>query len=288
MGRIEDAIEKLQSTRRTGTHRVVDPIARLADRQATQEHAYRGRLVQVDSAALQRNGLLALDVEMRRIAEEYRAIKRRLLANATPENAELAPMGNLVMVGSALSGEGKTFTCVNLSLSIAREKDWDVILVDGDCSKPHLTRLFAAEKEPGLLDLIRDSSLSVDAVVMPTNLPGLSILPTGTRDQHAAELLASSRMHELCKAVSSADPRRLVIFDSSPLLLATEAQILASQMGQIALVVRANSTSQQDLLTALEQLDPAKPIGAILNQQAARLSVADGSYGYGYGYGDDE
>jgi exopolysaccharide/PEP-CTERM locus tyrosine autokinase len=210
-----------------------------------------------------------------------------LLAIADPAQRSVLPLGNLVMVASALSGEGKTFTCVNLCLSIARERDWNVVLIDADSSKPHLTRLFSAEGERGLMDLLRDPELLFDDLVMPTDIAGLSLLPAGSHDAEASELLASRRMNELCMNMSSADPHRMIVFDSSPLLLTTEAVVLASQVGQVVMVVRANSTPQQAVRAALEKLDPEKAINCVLNQTSGSdLTESYGYYGNYGAYGD--
>ena len=276
MSRIEEALQKLQS--RSARPGASPPPTRLATLEPRQ-HAYAGRRIIVDPAQLRANGLLALDSEERQLAEQYRTIKRPLLRNADPSLDPPLPRANLVMVASALSGEGKTFTCVNLCLSIARERDWTVVLVDGDCSKPHLTRLFAAESEPGLIDLLRDPALSFDSLVMPTDIPGLSLLPAGSRDLRASELLSSKRMDEFCSALSAGDAARIVVFDSSPLLLTTEAPALAANVGQIAVVVSANETRREAVMAAIEKLDPEKAIACILNRHAE-----SGGHGEGYGY----
>ena len=278
MSRIEEVLEKLQA--RSSRPPASAPV-RLATVE-TRQHAYAGRRIVLDPWQLKLNGLLALDDEERRLAEQYRTIKRPLLRNADP-SVDTMMRGNLIMVASALPGEGKTFTCVNLCLSIARERDWTVVLVDGDCAKPHLTRLFGAEGEPGLIDLLRDPALSFDSLVMPTDVPGLSLLPAGSRDPRASELLASKRMDELCTALAAADRTRIVVIDSSPLLLTTEAAALAAHVGQIAVVVRANDTPRDAVLAAIQKLDRAKAIACILNRNA---EAADSpSYGY-YGYGE--
>jgi Mrp family chromosome partitioning ATPase len=186
------------------------------------------------------------------------------------------------MIASALSGEGKTFTCMNLCLSIAREKDWDVVLVDGDCTKPHLTKLFGAEDELGLLDLLRDPALRFDSLVMPTNLPGFSFLPAGKADEQAAELLASARMSGLCTELSSGERHRVIVFDSAPLLLTAESTALASQVGQIVLVVHANRTPQHAVLQARDKLDESKAISVLLNQGDADRHL--GTYGGYHSY----
>jgi len=279
MTHIEEALQKLQRAQRPVTGSAAQP--RLATTIA-KEPGYGGHRIVVDTAQLRANGLLAPDAEERRLAEQYRTIKRPLLTNAAP-TADL-PMANanLVAVVSALPGEGKTFTCLNLCLSIARERDWSVVLVDADCSKPHLTRMFSAEDKPGLIDLLKDPSRTFDSLVMPTDVPGFSLLPAGSHDHHASELLASRRMDELC-AELSARPGRMVVFDSSPLLLTTEAVVLASKVGQVVFVVKANQTPQDDVKAALEKVDHAKAIGCVLNQSWGTQAAAEG-YGY-YGYG---
>ena len=188
----------------------------------------------------------------------------------------------MVWVVSALPGEGKTFTCLNLCLSIARERDWSVVLVDGDCSKPHLSRMFSAQGQPGLTDLLRDPTRTFDSLVMPTDVPGLSLLPSGAYDQHATEYLASKRMDVICAELAADNSDRIIVFDSSPLLLTTEAAVLASKVGQVVLVVKANDTPQDAVVGAIEKLDPAKAIGCVLNQSWNAQDVQ--GYGY-YGLG---
>jgi len=278
MGRIEDALHKMQAKG------MPPPIVQRRLARVSPEHHYGGKQVVVDSNALRAQGLLAPDSEARRLADQYRVIKRPIVGNASQLKVPPIIHGNLIMVASAVAGEGKTFTCINLSLSIAREKDWTVILVDGDCNKPHLTRLFGAESEPGLMDLLRDPSLDLEACVMPTDVPGLSLLPAGAYDQHSVESLASARMHELCDLLSRNDPQRMVIFDSSPLILTTEAPILASHAGQIVVVVQAGRTPQHAVSAGIAKLDQGKVINLVLNQ----LDAHRDSHNYGDYYGQEE
>jgi receptor protein-tyrosine kinase len=284
MGRIEDTVRKLKGAGRLPPSNVQPPSpnpARLGT-VVPPTTAYEGKHIAVDLGQLRLNELLAPDIDSRRIAEQYRAIKRPLLRNAVTRRQPAAvERGNLLMIASALPGEGKTFTCVNLCLSIAREKDWQVVLVDADCSKPHLTRLFSLEQEPGLLDLLRNPKAAFDSFVMPTDIPGLSILPAGGDDGDASELLASKRMDDLCAALAVAGTDRMIVFDSSPLLLTSEAVALATHVGQIALVVRASETPRPAVLAALDKLDSEKAIGLILNR-AYGTGLGLESDGYGY------
>ena len=274
MSRIEEALRRLQ-----GLSTVQAKPATLLATEVSREHDYGGRRIAIDTEQLKALDLLAPNSDERHLAEEYRVIKRPIVRNADPTREPVVPNGNLVMVASALPGEGKTFTCLNICLGIAREKDWRVVLVDGDCVKPHITRLFSAEREPGLIDLLRDPSLHFDSLVMPTDVPGLSFMPAGTFDQHGEELLASDRMHQLCTTLSSADARRMVVFDSSPLLLSTEAIALSAHVGQVVFVVRADSTPRAAVQAALAKLDASKAIGCVLNgAQAGDIGPAYGDY----------
>jgi receptor protein-tyrosine kinase len=177
-----------------------------------------------------------------------------------------------------VAGEGKTFTCINLALSIAREHDWTVVLVDADCEKRHITQLFGAEDEPGLMELL-NTNLSFESFVMPTDMPGLAVLPAGRRDELAAERLASARMNELCEKIAAADSQRIVIFDSPPLLTSI-APALAMHMGQIVVVVLANKTPRKTVVDALARLGSSKAISLLLNQADSRESMYGGYSGY--------
>lgn len=281
MTHIEEALQKLQRAQRPASSTSA-ATPRLATA-VPKESGYGGHRIVVDTAQLRANGLLAPDSEERRLAEQYRTIKRPLLTNATSAGERALSNANLVAVVSAVPGEGKTFTCINLCLSIARERDWSVVLVDADCSKPHLTRMFSAEDKPGLIDLLRDPARTFDSLVMPTDVPGFSLLPSGAHDHQAAELLASKRMDEICAALPSENPSRIVVFDSSPLLLTTEAAVLASKVGQVVLVVKANETPREAVMASLEKLDPGKAIGCVLNQSWGTQELAEGYGSYGYG-----
>jgi len=130
-----------------------------------------------------------------------------------------------------------------------------------------------------LLDVIKDSSVSLPSLLMPTDVPGLSFLPAGRPDDKSTELLASSRMQQVVAQLAAQDPTRLVVFDSAPLLLTTESQALAQVSGQILIVVRAEQTPQQVVFEAIETLAEDKPVSLVLNQCVRQ------PHGYYYQYG---
>ena len=241
------------------------------------------RQIRVDIDALRREGMVAPENQEHHLANEYRQIKRPLISNVLGRGGTEVPRANLIAVMGSVPSEGKTFTCLNLALSIAREKDWRVLLVDCDTPKPRLSTVFGLRGEPGILDLLRKPELSITDVLLTTDIPGLSIIPAGRQDDHATELLASRRMEAVAEELSSADPSRVVLFDTSPLLLTAESSAVASHVGQIVVVVRAGHTTQNQLQQAVGKLDQKKAIGLVLNQSEVGIDAL--GYGYPYGYG---
>jgi exopolysaccharide/PEP-CTERM locus tyrosine autokinase len=290
MSKIQEALKKIQGEDRpdrSGSASRPEQVATVVLETLSQEDIENGRdsrVVRVDQDLLRSAGLLAPEHQQRHIADQYRLIKRPILDLAAGNMADSSDHANLVMVASALSGDGKTFTTINLALSIASEKDTTVLLVDADVAKPHISNLFGVNDEPGLIDMLNDHSLTLTDTIIRTDVPGLSILPSGKVDAHATELLASKRMASVAMALSKADASRIVIFDSPPLLATSESRVLASRMGQIALVVCGGKTPQKAVLEAISSIDDSKAINLILNQ--AGSSSSDGYYGgYHYGYG---
>ena len=257
-----------------------DAIGELVD---GEELATKGPRILVNRDALRASGYLPEAEQDRQFADEYRQIKRPVLANAfgppaaTPPTPTPSP--RLVMMASALPGDGKTFTSINLALSLAREKDCSVVLVDADVAKPHVSRIFGVDQSPGLLDTLADESIELGSLVLPTDVPGLFILPAGKPRDGATELLSSARMKDQVRDLVSRNPRLIVLFDTSPLLVSSESRAVAASVGQIVLVVRAGKTSRQAFVDAIEALDENVQVGVVLNQ--GRRSPSEGLYGYG-------
>jgi len=206
----------------------------------------------------------------------FRRIKRPILANAFGKEAALIENGNIVMVCSSLPGEGKTFTAINLAMSIAIELDKTVLLVDADLPKRTTSKLFNLEGQVGLTDvLIGEETLS--DVVVSTDLPDFKIIPAGKQHEHGTELLASDKMFNLIEELATRYPDRIIIFDTPPLLITSEAQILASLAGQVVLVVEADRTLKHNVEEAVSMLDKSKPIGLVLN----KTQTSSGSDYYG-------
>jgi protein-tyrosine kinase len=243
------------------------------------------RFVNLNLAQLRANGYVTHDLSETQIIEEYRDIKRPLLQNAFGLNAAMIDSGNLVMITSALPNEGKTFTSVNLAMSIARERDKTVLLVDADVSKAGISSTLGFEPGLGLSDYLSGSSITFDQIVIKTNVPKLAVISAGNKRSDMTELLTSVHMRQFANELSGRYPDRIILFDSPPLLATSEAKVLAECAGQIIMVVEAESTPTHAIQEALSCLDSSKVIGLVLNKSR---SAGKSAYGYGYGYGREE
>lgn len=237
----------------------------------------------IDLATLRAAGLVPGDEDERRLMEQYRHIKRPLIANANASGRGATSLLNshLIVIASAMPGEGKTFTAINLALSMAMEKDVQVVLVDADVAKPQLTQMLRSSEAPGLLDVLSDETLDVERVVLTTDVPNLAIVPAGRHSLRATELLASARMGRIAAELVRHDRRRIVLFDSPPLLLTNESQVLTAVAGQIVVVVRASMTPQPVLLDALELVQGEALVYLVLNQS---LRAPSGAHYYYHSY----
>lgn len=292
MSKIQDALSKIQGSKASRRKKPAGKaskedttiIAQLVDRIGGEQDDTvdaNNRMLHLDQEALRDAGLIAPDYHAELLANQYRDIKRPLIAHAFGKRATRVEHGNLIMVTSAISGEGKTFTSINLALSMAQERDHSVLLVDADVAKPHISLMFGAENEPGLLDILENGSHTLRSTILPTDEPRLSVLPAGRPRPNAAELLASDAMDDIVAHLSSSTTRRIVILDSPPLLQTSEAKVLARISGQIAMVVRAERTPRDMVQAALASIGDEQAVNLILNQ----ARYADHKYQFSYGYG---
>lgn len=237
------------------------------------------RAVRVDRDRLRQQSMILPDGERSAITETFRHIKRTLLTSAS-SSAAGAPPANLVMVTSASPGEGKTFCAINLAISIALEVNRTVLLVDADAAKPGVLQALGLQADKGLMDVLLDRRVDFGEALLKTDIGRLSLLPVGTTHKHATELLASDAMRELLREMAERYHDRIIIFDSPPLLAASEAGVLASQMGQIVVVVEAGRTSETALRDALGLIDANRVTGLLLNKgEDLGLKYGYASYG---------
>jgi protein-tyrosine kinase len=240
------------------------------------------RRIELDLARMRELGMVTAAGGRTPLLEDFRIIKRPLLQRAFAERVAGDKPGNLIMLTSSLPGEGKTYCAINLAMSIAMELDHTVLLVDADVARPSVLRTLGLPSQRGLMDILTDDKLDVADVMLRTNVDTLSILPAGTSTPRATELLASSTMSNLVNEIANRYPDRIVIFDSPPLLLTSEARELASHMGQIVMVVEAQTTTQHAVKEALHQLDGFNNVNLIYNKTRDLPGIEE-TYDYHYG-----
>jgi protein-tyrosine kinase len=233
-------------------------------------------------------GILSPKGGRSRLAEEYRLIKRPLLVKAfsdVNENASNTGVlhNNVIMISSSVAGEGKTFTSLNLAISIAMEMDQTVLLIDSDLAKPGLSKLLDIRGQKGLTDYLSGEVKDIGSLFKRTDIPKLTVLGAGSSHSRSTELLASRTMAHLLDELAQRYPDRMIIFDSPPLLATTESVVLSRQMGQICLVVESSGTPQYMVKQALGSLHSTDNVSLILNK--VKPDLLSTGYGYGYGYG---
>ncbi len=231
--------------------------------------------VVIDLRRLNQLGIVTPDQGKTQIAEQFRIIKRPLLTKAFSKKNN-----NLIMITSALAGEGKSFCAVNLAMSIASEMDHRVLLIDADVGRPTIPNILGFENKIGLMDILIEDSVDVADVLIKTSIEKLSLISVGAVHPHATELLASQAMLMLLDELAQRYNDRIVIFDSPPVLLTSEARVLAERMGQIVLVVEAERTAQQTLKHVINQFGASSDISLIYNKDR---TFSDNKY-YGYYY----
>ncbi len=240
--------------------------------------------VEIDFFALQKLGFLNPFSPGIGLSEQYRYVKRPLLANAFPDADNGIKNRNIVLITSSLPKEGKTYTSLNLALSMAMEKGKKVLLIDGDVAAPSIAKLLGISNDrPGLIDLLDGKKDNINQILLQTNLPGFSVIPAGASHSYSTELLASNVMKKLTNDLSTRYADRIVIFDSPPVLAASQASVLAQLVGQVVMVVEAESTPQSVVQDALQKVDSCDVVGLLLNKSVS--GKGNGSYYYGSYYG---
>lgn len=242
---------------------------------------WTGPIQTIDRAKLTEAGFLRPDMAVTAMSEEFRLLKRDLLSQL-PGN----PRGNRILVCSAHSGEGKTFCAINLALSLAAEKDREILLVDADFGKPGIPAKLGLDAGPGLMDALTDPTIAIEDIVIRTDIPSLAVLPAGQRSNDDTEYLASARTEILLRRLTEGRPERIVIFDSPPLLAASPAAVLASHAAIALLVVRADKTPESALRDAVGMLKGGAQVQLLLN--AVRFTGGGRRFGSYYAKGESQ
>jgi capsular exopolysaccharide synthesis family protein len=190
-------------------------------------------------------------------AEAYRMLRTNLVF--LNRDRELTTL----VVSSAVSGEGKTTTAVNLAAAFARQGK-QVLLVDCDLRRPRVHEVFKVERDPGFVDLVLGDATAAQ-VVRPTSVNRLYVMPRGRFDEDVAEMLSGSRMRRFLSTFGSRFD--LIVLDTSPVMLTADATSLAAMADGVLLVVRAGSTHRETARHSVRKLQMvgAQVVGVVFN-----------------------
>ena len=157
-------------------------------------------------------GFITPDNVSTTLSHNFRRLKRPILNNVRGKGATVLDNANLIMFTSSYPGEGKTFSAINMAMSIAMERDKHVLLIDADVTKPSHHKFFGAEMKYGLTDLLLDEVNDVSDIIYKTNIPSLSLMFSGSETPHSIELFASQAMEAFVTELSQRYDDRVIIF----------------------------------------------------------------------------
>jgi len=227
-------------------------------------------------------GFITPSTERSNLTEEFRVIKRQVLKTAFEEgHNRRTENSNIIMVTSTSPAEGKTFVSLNLAVSLSMERDYYVLLIDGDNHRHSLTDIFGIEPgQDGLVDLMVDRKLNLRDIIRRTNIPNLSFIPAGRPYAHGAELLSSKEMASIMQDIAQRYPDRIVIIDTPPLTASTEGAVLSSNVGHALVVVEKDRTTKRQLQQTLQMLEGCPEVSCVLNMDTAAQRFSPYAYGY--------
>jgi exopolysaccharide/PEP-CTERM locus tyrosine autokinase len=208
------------------------------------------------------------------VNEEYNRLRSLVVALAKGDTFR-----NALVVTSTASEEGKTLTALNMSIALAREYDYTVLLVDTDLRRPSVHRYLGIQPEVGLIQCLR-GEVPISQALVKTGIGKLVVLPAGGVVSDPVELLSSNRMREIVWELKNRYPERFVIFDSPPSLGFADAQVLSKIVDGIIFVVREGVVNEKQFRRAIDSFGGVNLLGVVLNDSC--LSAAEMNY-YSYG-----
>lgn len=238
-----------------------------------------GAEVKIDMHALHERGLCPDASNTSRHQDEFRRLRRDVLgamrARADDGGGVISPV---VLVTSPMPGDGKSWTALNLALSIAAIDEPDVLLVDADPYKGTLSSALGIREAPGLLDLLRSPALEFTEVAVPTSVRRLHVIAAGHNNGEVGDLFTAERVGSLFGSIARTMAGHVVIVDSVPILVSSETGTLTDVAGQVLLVVRSGVTLRESVLDAIQRVRSSVPVGLVLNAWRPMLKSESAPY----------
>jgi protein-tyrosine kinase len=257
MERIKQALEKARQERETrqgGTAPL--PGTRHTDAEPGQEMT---TLVSLDEATLRENRIIAA-MPPGTFTESYNLLRTRILQTFREHN------WSTLAVTSPGGGSGTSLTAINLAISIAREVEYSVLLVDANLQQPWMLDHLGLPHRKGLSDYLADDAPIAELLFKPGLVDRLVVLPGGRPMKNSSEMLSSPKMAHLVDEMKSRYPGRILIFDLPPLLTYSDTLAFLPRVDAALLVVEDGVTRKEELEQSVEMLGSTHIVGTVLNK----------------------
>jgi len=264
MERIKQALDKARQEReiRQSGNPAISPAAQPGTGTVVYDQT---REINLDDKVLRENRILT-GTEPGAFSDAYNLLRTQILQRFKENN------WNILAVTSPGSGEGKTLTAINLAISIAREVDYTVLLVDANLRHPWMLEHFGLEGHKGLSDYLLDDTPIAELLIKPSQVEHLVVLPGGKPLSNSAEMLNSPKMAQLVADMKSRYHSRIIIFDLPPVLTTADALAFSPYVDAALLVVQEGVTNKKDMERAAELLSSTNIVGTVLNKSGAGIN----------------
>ncbi|MBT8085171.1 MAG: CpsD/CapB family tyrosine-protein kinase [Woeseia sp.] len=268
MGRIEEALRKAKVSRGVEVNETAP--------QALNDHAKpravsdttpldlrkskipSGHVFHADKAMLREQRIIAASEHDERVGS-YRQLRTLLLKTMRDND------WSTLAITSAHKGAGKSVTSTNLAISLSRDVNTTVLLVDLDLNTPTVHEKLGLKAEQGLVDFL-EGNAELEDIVFDPGIDGLMVLAGRSAGKEMSELLASPKLQQLVADLHRQDATSVTIFDLPPLLRNDDAILFAPYADAVLVVVEDGVTTEKQLRHALQLLDKANVIGTIINK----------------------
>lgn len=259
MEKIQQALEKARQEREkgtadTGTSKERGELVDAADIQYTQTRLFSS------SETIQRENRLVAVSNEKDYVESFKILSTQVIQRLEENNWKS------LAVTSVSDGEGATTTAINLGISIAKEVEYTVLVVDANLREPELHAHFGIKPKYGLCDYLKQNIDLSDILIKPDNIDHFVILPGGEPISNSSEMLGSPKMRSLVSELTERYPKRIILFDLPPVLGTADTMSFIPNVDAALLVIEDDVTREADLKQAVETLSVTNILGTVLNK----------------------
>ncbi len=275
MSRIERALEKAEELRKSSKKSEREEAHTLPLDSISHEFEIDEPIINIEKVD---KHLISITDAGTSIAEQYKKLRVNILKSTEKEFL------NTLLITSPEIGEGKTLTAINLAVTMAKEIDYTVLLVDADLKHPAIHKYLGLEVKYGLSDYLM-GKVKISDVMIKTGIGKLIFLPAGSPTDNSSELLSSDRMKKLIHEMKYRYNDRYIIFDSAPILVTSDTISLSNLVDGLLIVMQGGRTTLKTAEKALSLINGTNILGVVFNNVPREF--AKNLYPYYYGYGKE-